>query len=224
MDNKQLNRMGAQTRRGEIDAFRQFFSKHASIFRDYTFVDMYELSEEATLDGGDCCACYESKQLFVGLSSRTNEEGIKVYQNALKKIGWEVTPIRVKKGLHLKSFMTYMLGLSQTSGESTTTNILLSISDDEIGRDIYSQIMPYSSDSVKYKAVFVPDVDACNVVSIKCTDKRVIVYKKGFEQSEKVFLSLREELKNQVPIEFIPLDYDELAKIDGCLTCCSVLF
>ncbi|KAG2386380.1 hypothetical protein C9374_002826 [Naegleria lovaniensis] len=214
-----LNRMGALSRRGEIDAFRElFFSRNTTKFSpQYTFVDMYEKSENATVDGGDCCAIYETKHLFMGISSRTNMEGVSLYENVLSQYGWKVIPVKVKQGLHLKSFVTYFL--------SSNGEILLSVNDDEIGRDIFSQIEEHSNDQFKYKAVFVPEEEACNVVSFKSskTNKHVIIYKSGYQKSENIFKNAVNQSQAS-NVELIPIKYDELAKLDGCLTCCSVLF
>nr|CAG4708781.1 unnamed protein product [Naegleria fowleri] len=215
-----LNRMGALSRRGEIDAFREVFlsSKISNNWtRNYTLVDMYEKSETATVDGGDCCAIYETKHLFMGISSRTNMEGILLYEKVLSELGWKVIPVKVKQGLHLKSFVTYFL--------SSSAEILLTVNDDEIGRDIFSQIQSHSNEKFTYRALFVPEEEACNVVSFKSlkTNKHVIIYKSGYHQSEIIFKNAMNE--SQVfNVELIPIEYDELAKLDGCLTCCCVLF
>ena len=65
--------------------------------------------------------------------------------------------------------------------------------------------------------IFVPDVKGSNVVYIKTGEKEVLLVPQGFPQSEKI---IRANAKN---IEIILLDNSELGKVDGCLTCCSVL-
>ena len=46
------------------------------------------------------------RNLFVGLSTRTNEQGIEMLRNAVKDYGYEVIGIPVTGALHLKSVCT----------------------------------------------------------------------------------------------------------------------
>ena len=57
--------------------------------------------EPATLEGGDVVTI--GKTLYVGLSRRTNPEGIAQLSELLKPFGYRVVPVEVTGCLHLKS-------------------------------------------------------------------------------------------------------------------------
>ena len=72
-----------------------------------------------------------------------------------------------------------------------------------------------------YDFVFVPDIKCSNVVYIKTTEgKEYILQPAGYPNSEAIIRSSIEGSN----ISIIVLDNSELGKVDGCLTCCSVLF
>lgn len=59
------------------------------------------MSAPATLEGGDVFRA--GRTLYVGLSQRTNEQGIAQLRAAVAPFGYEVRPVRVHGCLHLKS-------------------------------------------------------------------------------------------------------------------------
>lgn len=67
---------------------------------------MYHLSPPATLDGGDVLKI--DKKIFIGNSSRTNEEGIKQIADIINPRGFEVIGVKIWNTLHLKSVCTYL--------------------------------------------------------------------------------------------------------------------
>jgi dimethylargininase len=60
--------------------------------------------EPATLDGGDVLSL--GRRFFVGLSSRTNPEGVSQFASAVRPFGYDVAPIEVRGCLHLKTAVT----------------------------------------------------------------------------------------------------------------------
>jgi dimethylargininase len=64
------------------------------------------LVEPATLDGGD--ALRVDRHVFVGLSQRTNWEGIAQLRDVLGAFDYQVQPVEVKGCLHLKSACSYI--------------------------------------------------------------------------------------------------------------------
>lgn len=92
----------------------------------------------------------------------------------------------------------------------------------DIGKDIYQQFIEKKKNG-KYRAWFTPDIATCNCLSVKNDhNKWIVMYKSGYKQSEElVFKKLEKEYKGVVKL--ISIEYDELAKVDGALTCCSVL-
>ena len=89
--------MGAPARRPETRSLANALSR----YRPIKF-----LREPATLDGGDVLRI--GRTLFVGLSQRTNREGIAQLDDILRTYGYQVQPIEVTACLHLKSACSYI--------------------------------------------------------------------------------------------------------------------
>jgi dimethylargininase len=89
--------LGAETRRAEAASLAEALSK----FRKLAYV-----TAPATLEGGDVLRV--GRALFVGLSSRSNAEGLRQLTAILSSHGYEVTPVPVTGCLHLKSAVTYL--------------------------------------------------------------------------------------------------------------------
>jgi len=58
------------------------------------------------MDGGDVLMV--DKRFFVGLSSRTNQLGIREFAAIVERFGYRVDTIEVSDGLHLKSIVNYV--------------------------------------------------------------------------------------------------------------------
>lgn len=91
-----LCRAGAPSRRGERD------SVAAAIAR--SGLSVAEIVEPGTLDGGDVLKI--GRRVYVGRSTRTNDEGVAQLRALLRPRGWEVVEVPVTKALHLKSAVT----------------------------------------------------------------------------------------------------------------------
>ena len=87
-----ITRPGAESRRGETESIAQALSH----FRELRYID-----EPSTLEGGD--VVHIGKTLYVGLSRRTNSEGIAQLRELLKPFDYRVVAVEVKGCLHLKS-------------------------------------------------------------------------------------------------------------------------
>jgi len=92
-----ISNMGATSRRREATSL----TKVLSTYRPLRF-----LAEPATLDGGDVLRI--GRSVFVGLSRRTNREGIDQLNDLLGPRGYKVQPIEVRGCLHLKSACSYL--------------------------------------------------------------------------------------------------------------------
>lgn len=90
-----LTRMGTASRRAESPAIERALAPYRSVVR---------MDPPATLEGGDVLAV--GRTLFVGLSKRTNEEGIELLRLASAPHGYSVVPVEVRGCLHLKSAAT----------------------------------------------------------------------------------------------------------------------
>jgi dimethylargininase len=92
-----ISRMGAASRRPEA----QSLAGVLSLYRPLEF-----LTEPATLDGGDVMRI--GRTLFVGVSARTNPDGISQLTVLLRPFDYEVNPVEVIGCLHLKSACSYI--------------------------------------------------------------------------------------------------------------------
>jgi dimethylargininase len=84
-----------ESRRGELASV----AKALAPFRKLEHIE-----PPATIEGGDILRIGE--RLFAGLSSRTNEAGVRRLSALLAPYGYEVFPVRVTGCLHLKSAVT----------------------------------------------------------------------------------------------------------------------
>ena len=67
---------------------------------------LYSIKSPGTIEGGDVLRI--GKKLYIGISSRTNEEGIKQVTEILNPIGYSIILVAVKDTLHLKSVVSYL--------------------------------------------------------------------------------------------------------------------
>ena len=89
--------LGTETRRREA----QSLAKAISQFRRIEYVKL-----PGTVEGGDILRV--GRKLFVGLTARTNEEGIRQLQEIVGTHGYEVIAVPVTGCLHLKSAVTHL--------------------------------------------------------------------------------------------------------------------
>jgi dimethylargininase len=87
-----LMSMGAASRRGEIPAVEGMLGEYRRLAR---------LELPATIDGGDVVR--SGRDVFVGLSQRTNVAGVDALRALLSPLGYSVTGVPVLRCLHLKS-------------------------------------------------------------------------------------------------------------------------
>lgn len=92
-----ISRMGAASRRPEAKSLAEALSRYRRLAY---------LIEPATLDGGDVMRI--GRTVYVGVSARTNREGIQQITTLLNPHGYEVKPVEVRGCLHLKSGCSYV--------------------------------------------------------------------------------------------------------------------
>jgi dimethylargininase len=92
-----ISNMGAASRRLEVKSVAEALAR----YRPLKF-----LAEPATLDGGDVLRI--GRTVFIGLSRRTNREGIEQLSHLLRPYGYQVQPVEVRGCLHLKSACSYL--------------------------------------------------------------------------------------------------------------------
>ena len=86
---------GAESRRAEIPGIQKALLKYREI---------KVMQTPATLDGGDVLQI--GREVFVGISKRTNFKGFESLKRILAPFDYRVSPIKVKGCLHLKSACT----------------------------------------------------------------------------------------------------------------------
>ena len=86
---------GAESRRAETAAVSAALERYRPL---------YNLRETAALDGGDVLQV--GKEVFVGVSSRTNAEAVAEVRRILSRHGYTVCEVAVRGCLHLKSAVT----------------------------------------------------------------------------------------------------------------------
>ncbi|MEK7257223.1 MAG: arginine deiminase-related protein, partial [Bacteroidota bacterium] len=85
-----ITRPGAESRRGEAVSIADTLEPHRT---------MYFIEAPATLDGGDILRV--GRQIWVGLSSRSNAAAVEQMRHFLKPYGYTVEGIHLKDCLHL---------------------------------------------------------------------------------------------------------------------------
>ncbi|WP_263832121.1 dimethylarginine dimethylaminohydrolase family protein [Sulfurospirillum oryzae] len=90
-----LTSMGVESRRAESASMGKVFSQYRKIER---------ITLPAKIEGGDVLKV--GKKIFVGESSRTNQEGIQALEAIIKPLGYEVIAVKVFGCLHLKTGVT----------------------------------------------------------------------------------------------------------------------
>ena len=187
-----LMNMGDESRQGEVESIKSVLEKLPGITK---VQDMRDMSDTAMCDGGD--VLWTGRHVFVGLSQRTNQQGVEVIRQVFPM--WEVIAVPVTKALHLKSLVTHMDRHTLVAPNGPLGDALL-------------QDMQAAERG--YEVVRLSNILACNVVAINGT-----IIAQDCPQSKQMLQEAAEE--NNLNIEFV--DTSELAKVDAALTCCSIL-
>ena len=90
-----LTRPGADSRKPEVDSISRALSPYR---------DLVRITAPATVDGGDVLVL--DKQIYVGLSTRSNPMAIEQMNQLLGKYGYHVTGVEMHDCLHLKTAIT----------------------------------------------------------------------------------------------------------------------
>jgi dimethylargininase len=90
-----ITRPGAESRRQECEAVAEVLSQYRPL---------RSIGSPGTLDGGDVLRL--GRTLYVGLSTRTNEDGADQLAKELAPLGYTVECLRTRGCLHLKSAVT----------------------------------------------------------------------------------------------------------------------
>jgi dimethylargininase len=90
-----IARPGVSSRHAETDAVAAALSRYRPLVR---------IMPPATLDGGDVLRV--GRDVYVGISGRTNDEGLSQLADAIRPLGYRVHPVETRECLHLKSAAT----------------------------------------------------------------------------------------------------------------------
>lgn len=90
-----ITRPGADSRKPETESIIRALSPH---------INLMHLQEPATLDGGDVLVI--GKNIYIGLSTRSNQDAIDQLNLMLGNDGYTVTGVQLHDCLHLKSAVT----------------------------------------------------------------------------------------------------------------------
>jgi dimethylargininase len=90
-----ITRPGADSRKPETESIARALSPHKTLLF---------LRKPATLDGGDVLVV--AKRIFIGLSTRSNNEAVVQLNNLLHEFGYTVIGVQLNGCLHLKSAVT----------------------------------------------------------------------------------------------------------------------
>ncbi|XP_076582224.1 N(G),N(G)-dimethylarginine dimethylaminohydrolase 1 isoform X1 [Chaetodon auriga] len=193
-DTALIPRMGAESRRREAEHMK-------AALKDLNLNIVEMTDETAILDGGD--VLFTGREFFVGLSKRTNQRGAEILADTFKD--YAVSTVPVVEGLHLKTICSMggpgLIVIGSSEPAQKTLKIMQQMSDH------------------RYDKLTVPDDYAANCVYMNLPNKGPVLLHATAEQypeSAKVFEKLKDHM-------LIPVCNKEKVKVDGALTCCSVL-
>jgi dimethylargininase len=152
------------------------------------------IAEPGTLDGGDLLRV--GKTLFVGRSDRTNDEGIAQLRFIVSRLGLKVIPADVHGCLHLKSAVT-------TVGENTL-----------LGHGAWVDRSAFGG--VEWIEIDAREPFAANALWVNDG----LIYPRASVHTAEL-LRTHPATRN-APLELV--DASELAKAEGGVTCCSLIF
>ena len=183
--------LGTESRRPEAASIAQALSK----FRKLEYVTL-----PGTLEGGDILRV--GRRLFVGLTKRSNAEGIRQLASILAPHHYEVIGVEVTGCLHLKSAVTY-LGRNQAAGSRAAFATLLA------NRSWFNT---EQFTGFEWLDVDPSEPHAANALALGNT----IIFPSSFPGTR-----ARIEAAG---FHVTPLDISELQKAESGLTCSSLIF
>lgn len=174
---------GALSRRGETEAMLPTLERY--------FESIFHIQEDGTLDGGDICKVEEV--YFLGISERTNPEGVNQLAEILAKYGYQskLIDIRGMAGvLHLKSAVNFL-------GDDTL---------------LLDPRMANHPDFDGFRKLVVPLEEAYAANCLRVNE--VVLVPAGFPRTL--------DLITQTGFQPYVLDVSEYRKMDGGLSCLSL--
>ncbi|QJG66933.1 dimethylarginine dimethylaminohydrolase family protein [Mycoplasma phocoenae] len=186
-----LTNPGADSRNGE----KEFM---LPVLREYFPEDkIKKITSPGTLDGGDVMMVGDT--YFVGMSERTNDEGIRQFHNFLAEIGKKVVPVPMTEMLHLKTGVNYL----------EHNNLLISgeFLDYPTFKDFNQVVVDEPGEEYAANCIWVNDT---------------IIVPSGYPVLEAKVRALKKS--DGQPYRVVTCDTSEYKKLDGGLSCLSLRF
>jgi len=179
-----ITRPGAVSRRPETASIARALKPYRRL---------YTIEPPGTVDGGDVLCI--GKNVYVGLSSRSNAPAIEQMQNYLSSFGYRVKSIDVRGFLHLKSAVTLV-----------AKDTLL--------------INPAWVDAYIFGELRIVEVDPREPYSANALwIGNGVIYPANFPHTRQRIEQALEKRKMQL----YAVDVSELQKAEGAVTCCSLI-
>lgn len=172
---------GAESRRAETPAIAAALAP---------FRKLAQIQPPGQLDGGDVLCV--GKRIYIGLSSRSNENAISQMRGWLEPLGYRFQAVPIAGCLHLKSAVT-----------PVAANTLL-VNPAWVAKSEFADLDFIDVDPT--------EPSAANALLIGDAVVYQPSYPRTFERLAKAGLRV------------MPVDMSELAKAEGALTCCSLIF
>ncbi len=176
-----ITRPGAESRRGERPTIEQALMSYRALDR---------IEAPGTIDGGDVLVA--GRDVWIGLTSRSNHHAVRQFRSAVADHGYRVHPVEVHGCLHLKSAVT-----------AIDADTLL-VDPDRVDVDQFSDRLCVTIDP--------SEPGAANVVGVGDAVVAAAVYPRTAQRLV------------DAGYEVHTVDASELARAEGALTCCSLLF
>jgi dimethylargininase len=180
-----VTRPGARSRRAETKPVAEVLTSYRRVFHVHA---------PCTLDGGDVLVV--GRRVFVGLSRRTNQEGLEEVRSLLTPFGYRVEGVPVRGALHLKSAVTRVAERTLLVNHNWTDTSVLASLDDALEIIDVAPEEPLGAN-----ALLIEDA---------------VVYPEAYPLT-------RRRLEDR-GIRVIGVDVSELAKAEGGVTCSSLVF
>lgn len=179
-----VTRPGAASRAGEAESVAQGLAGAFTVHR----------LGEGHVDGGDVLEI--GRTLYVGLSARTDEAGVRALGELAGPLGYHIVPVRVAGCLHLKSAATF-------AGHDAAGNPVLIHNPDWVPADLFEDIDPvavapgeaYGANVVRAGTTLLAAADSPHTADALAARGFVVV----------------------------TLDISEMRKADAALTCMSLI-
>ncbi len=152
---------------------------------------MYFIDHPGTLEGGDVLKIED--KFYIGLSDRTNAEGIRQFAEITAKFGYQTFALKLEDILHLKTGIAY-IGNNKIIGWPSVLK---------------------QQEFEQYQKIEIPpdELYASNCIRLS---ENILIIPKGFPKTKNILTELNYNI--------IELDMSEFEKMDGGLTCLSLLF